>query len=419
MSHIRKDRTIMKIKKAYTTLLIVPMLLVGLSACGTSSKNESSVSAETDKVVSTDISTEEEEVVETATTIASTTTAESTSGTTIDLSKETGETVEITKAGTYTLTGTYTGQIHINADKADVTLILKDAKITSENGPAIYAEDADKTTLSLVGENTVSDSSNYRETETEPANAAIYAQDSLIVTGEGALTVEGNYEAGIRTKDDLVIDGGNIIVEATTDAVKATDTLTITGGMLNLTAGNDGIQASGTDPDQGMMTITGGKITISASKQGLQATNKIEISGGELTVKDSYEGVEAANIAIKGGNTTVYSTDDGLNASSDTSSDLSIEISDGELSIYAGLSSQGDGLDSNGSITISGGTINIYDPSNAGDWSAVDSETGTTLTGGVVTQISSSGEKIVLTEETIQSQGPGGMGRMNGGSGRF
>lgn len=417
MGHIRKDRTIMKIKKSYTTLLIVPMLLVGLSACGTSSKNESSVSAETYKVVSTDISTKEKQVVETATTIASTTTSESISGTTIDLSKETGETVEITKSGTYTLTGTYTGQIHINADKADVTLILKGAKITSKNGPAIYAEDADKATLSLVGENTVSDSSNYRETE--PANAAIYAQDSLIITGEGALTVEGNYEAGIRTKDDLVIDGGNITVEATTDAVKATDTLTITGGMLNLTAGNDGIQASGTDPDQGMMTIAGGKITISASKQGVQATNKLEISGGELTVKDSYEGAAAANIVIKGGKMTVYSTDDGLNASSDTSNDLSIEITDGELNIYAGLSSQGDGLDSNGTITISGGTINIYDPSNAGDWSSVDSETGTTLTGGTVTKISSSGEKIVLTEETIQSQGPGGMGRVNGGSGRF
>jgi hypothetical protein len=392
-------------RKLLSSLLVVPLAVAGFVAYNMGQDTNTTTTSTTTSVAQ----------VTTATPVSTSTDADAT---TIDLSSEQGSTVEITKAGTYVLTGTYTGQIHVNADKAKVTIILKDATITSNDGPAIYAEDADKTILTLEGTSKVTDSTNYSETDATPADAAIYAQDSLTINGSGSLTVDGNYKAGIRTKDNLVIESGTVTVDASTDAIKATDSLSITGGELNLTAGNDGIQASGTDSDQGMMSISGGTVNISATKQGLQATNTLDITGGTININDSYEGVQAAIINIKGGQSTIKATDDGLNASSDTASDLQINISDGTLEVYAGLSSQGDGLDSNGSITISGGTTRIYDPEQAGDWSSVDSDSGVSMTGGNVIKVSSNGTETELTESTIASQaGPGG--GMGGGHGMF
>lgn len=343
------------------------------------------------------------------------TSVDTTNATTIDLSKETGDTVEITKAGTYILTGTYTGQIHILADKAEVTIVLKNAKITSNNGPAFYSEDAKLTTISLEGTNTLTDSTNYTTTDGAP-DATLYADDDLTLTGSGSLTINATYQKAIRTKDVLTIDSGSYKISAETDGVKGTDGIVINGGTIDITSGSDGIQASGTDSDQGNLTINGGTITVAAGKDGIKAENTLTVNDGEITVTDAYEAFEAAIINIAGGTIKTHSTDDGLNASSETISP-EINISGGTLSIYAGLSSQGDGLDSNGTITISGGEITIYDPENAGDWSSVDSDDGTTLTGGTVYKVDSSGSKTELTEDTISEEmGPGGG---QGGPGGF
>lgn len=370
---------------------------------GCTSQQKSTISSSLSSTKSSTSVTETETIVNTK------------NATTIDLSKETSDTVEIIKSGTYILTGTYTGQIHILANKADVTIVLKNAKITSTNGPAIYAEDAKMTKISLEGTNTLTDSTNYATTDGAP-DAAVYANDDLTLTGSGSLTINAKYKKAIRTKDVLTIDSGTYKISSEKDGIKGTDGVVINGGTLDVTSGSDGIQASGTDKDQGNLTINGGTITIAASKNGMKAENTLTVNDGKITVTDAYEAFEAAIINIAGGNSETHSTDDGLNASSKTTTP-EINISGGTLSIYAGLSSQGDGLDSNGKINISGGEITIYDPENAGDWSSVDSDDGTSLTGGKVYKVDSSGSKTELTEKTISEEmGPGGS---QGGPGVF
>ena len=65
-------------------------------------------------------------------------------------------------------------------------------------------------------------------------------------------------------------------------------------------------------------------------------------------------------VTIDGGDITIYATDDGINASaSDIITDgLSITINDGNLSITM-AEGDTDALDSNGDLTINGGTVDI------------------------------------------------------------
>ena len=88
-------------------------------------------------------------------------------------------------------------------------------------------------------------------------------------------------------------------------------------------------------------------------------------------------------------------------------SDASITINGGTITIAAAGSSNGDGLDSNGTITISGGDIVIKMPSTYRDYSNIDYNTTFSLTGGNVRILETNGTYTVVTENNV-SRGPGG-----------
>ena len=101
------------------------------------------------------------------------------------------------------------------------------------------------------------------------------------------------------------------------------------------------------------MTTTGGKYTYSSnltsSPKGVKADGNITISGGKLNISvtgasDGSEGLES----ISGGEIYSYAYDDAINAAS------AINITGGKVYAYA---SNNDGIDSNGSLVISGGLV--------------------------------------------------------------
>jgi hypothetical protein len=81
----------------------------------------------------------------------------------------------------------------------------------------------------------------------------------------------------------------------------------------------------------------------------------VSISGDRLVIGNLQEGIEGANVSINGGENIVHAYDDGINvASSDyTNYDFSIDMSEGKT--YDNAS--GDGVDSNGSFTMSEGLL--------------------------------------------------------------
>ena len=130
-----------------------------------------------------------------------------------------GSNLTVTAAGTYQISGTLNdGQIIVDTkDAENVTLILDGVNITSSNSAPIFIANAEKVILTLApgSQNIVTDGNTYTNLDEggEP-NAAIFSKDDLTINGEGALTVNANYNNGIASKDDLKITSGAITVNA-------------------------------------------------------------------------------------------------------------------------------------------------------------------------------------------------------------
>ena len=330
------------IKSATSITLLAALALTGCSA--TSASNTSATSA-----ISTSTSSDSDTKSKTADSFstdvkngaklaedthysAKDLTWDSSSEVTIDLSNPTatdGVTVSdgvitITKAGNYKLSGTYEGQIKVEAADSDmVRLILDNATITNSTGAAINVVEADEVVIYTASgsTNTVSDGSSYSDTSSGSPDAAIYSKSDLTLAGEGTLKVEGNYEEGIHTTDGLVIASGTLEVTAANTGIKGKDYVDILDGTVTVTATKDGIKATNdTDGNRGWVRLSGGTVNISAGDDGFKAERVLEISGGTLNITESNEGIEAQYINILDGTVNVTSSDDGINASYSTTS---------------------------------------------------------------------------------------------------
>ena len=335
------------IKSATSITLLAALALTGCSA--TSASNTSATSA-----ISTSTSSDSDTKSKTADSFstdvkngaklaedthysAKDLTWDSSSEVTIDLSNPTatdGVTVSdgvitITKAGNYHLSGTYSGQVKVEAADSDmVRLILDNATITNSTGAAINVAEADEVVIYTASgsTNTVSDGSSYSDTASGSPDAAIYSKSDLTLAGEGTLKVEGKYEEGIHTTDGLVIASGTLEVTAANTGIKGKDYVDILDGTVTVTATKDGIKATNdTDGNRGWVRLSGGTVNISAGDDGFKAERVLEISGGTLNITESNEGIEAQYINILDGTVNVTSSDDGINASYSTTSSSSTE----------------------------------------------------------------------------------------------
>lgn len=288
-----------------------------------------------------------------------------------------GSTVTITKSGTYVISGQSDGvQIKVEADKsADVHLVLKGVTMTNTNA-AISATSAGHVYLTLAEgtTNSLSDSSSNSD---EKADAALFSKVDLTINGKGTLNVEGKKNNGIKANDTLHISGGTYNITAVGDAFNVNDELNITG-----TAGDDGIHASG----------------------------DLVIDSGTYTVKNSTEGLEGKSITINGGDITIYSTDDGVNAANKNAqqSEIFFTMNGGNLTVEVGQGDT-DPIDSNGNITVTGGTIKMTGQTG------FDFDGTATYTGG---DIYLNGEKQTeIVNSMPGGGGPNGGPQGNGGPG--
>ena len=270
-------------------------------------------------------------------------------------------TVTISKAGTYVISGQSDGvQIKVEADKsADVHLVLKGATMTNTNA-AISATSAGHVYLTLAEgtTNSLSDSSSNSD---EKANAALFSKVDLTINGSGTLTVDGKKSNAIKANDTLHITGGTFNITSVGDAFNVNDELNITGATMTIDAKEDGVKVDNDDDmTVGNMYLANNTITVTAGDDGIHASGSLVIDSGTYTVKNSTEGIEGKGITINGGDINVYSTDDGVNAANKNAqqSDIYFTMTGGNLTVEVG---QGDAdpIDSNGNITVTGGTIKM------------------------------------------------------------
>ena len=230
--------------------------------------------------------------------------------------------ISIQGAGTYLVTGTLdNGQIYVECvDAGIVTLILKDAHITNDDGACIYIKKTQEAviTLSEGSANTLTDGSVYKfdNPEDNEPDGALFSKEDLILNGTGSLTVKGNYSNGIVSKDGLKIESGVIQVDAIHHGIKGKDYLIVNGGTLTVNALRDGIKSTNYDnATVGYVEINGGTLNINAEDEAVQGVSRITFNGGEVNLGSTNNGIKCdGSINFNAGTVNIDVEDNALNA---------------------------------------------------------------------------------------------------------
>ena len=307
-----------RINKSCVAAVILAMCLM-TSGCG--SQNYTTNNKNTDTTIASSITAQDTNVTHAddadnyKTEITGEFSITSTDGSTIT---QNDSVYTITQAGEYTVTGLLSeGQIVVNADdNAEITIVLNGTSITRSNGSPIYIKNADNVKIKseentyncIVDARTEADD-NSDNSSSENGNAAIYAACDLKLVGKGALSVTGNYNNGIQSKDDISIKNVTIKVNAVNNAIKGNDEVAIESGeIIAISRKGDGIKTSNSSlstkgKQKGNVIISGGNIDIYAACDGIDAAYGIDVSGdGNLNIyTDTYSDYSEAVAADNSG----------------------------------------------------------------------------------------------------------------------
>ncbi len=266
--------------------------------------------------------------------------------------------VKISDSGTYVVTGSSSdGNITVKKGSTGVVLVLDDLDLTSTTGATVAVNKEAQVKIIISGNVTLTDNENPDdENSTDEAIADAFdgaamkfkANSQVYLTGDGTLTINGNAKNGIKTGDDssLIVDGGvTVNIKAVNDGINGNYDVTLLGGNFTIEAGDDAIHAD--------------HILTLGREDG---------TGPNVRVTGSNEGLEGTVVNVFGGDITIHSTDDAINAANGDG------LYEGELT-YAfnmtggrvSINSQGDGIDSNGNVNLLGGTIAISSASMGGE----------------------------------------------------
>lgn len=271
-----------------------------------------------------------------------------------------GENITITSEGVYLISGTAKNvTIYVEAGDSDkVQIVLEDLSITNEGVPVIYVKTADKVFVTSNGENNLKVTGTFVKDDSNNLNAVIFSKQDITFNGTGTLNIESTAN-GITGKDDVKITGGTYNIKASAVGIRANDSIRIADGIINILAGTDGLHAeNSSDDSKGYVFIAKGTIKIEATDDCIHGGSVVQIDDGNITLNGA-EGIEGTYVQINGGTIKINGTGDGINAGSKSESyPVTIEITGGEITIVM-ASGDTDGIDSNGDLKVSGGTINV------------------------------------------------------------
>lgn len=199
--------------------------------------------------------------------------------------------------------------------------------------------------------------------------------DVLVSSGAFALTSGG---------------GSNSVTSASAKGLKANVTLIIDDGTFMINSADDAVHSNTN------IIINGGSFEVSTGDDAFHADDSLEINGGTIDITKCFEGLESNVITINNGHIEINSDDDGINVAGGDDGDNPmappnpnqwLHINGGYLVITA----VADGIDSNGYIDMSGGTVIVNGPTDSFN-APIDYGSGTfKITGGTLIAVGSSG----------------------------
>lgn len=254
-----------------------------------------------------------------------------------------GTTVTITAAGEYTVEGTLNdGQIAVSsAAKTDIiTINLNGASVTNSTGNAFNGLCGKVTLVPTAKESTFKSDSSATDT------TGIYSKHDLTINGSGTLNAISEYGNGIRCKNDIEIGVCDLNVKAAKNGIKGDESVKVTkkNNSVTVVSGGDGIKsdtAPSLDETTGLY-VTGGTVTINGGNINITAKSTTETDG---TVSNG-DGIQADTLlSITGGKINITAAGEALKANASSVECL------GDTTA-AQTPAEGDGC-----ITITGGTI--------------------------------------------------------------
>ena len=266
--------------------------------------------------------------------------------------------VKISSSGTYVVSGESSdGNITVKKGTTGVVLVLDNLNLTSTTGATVSINKEAEVKVVISGNVVLTDNENPDDENSEDANIAdafdgaafkAKANSNVYVTGDGTLTINGNAKNGIKAGDEssLIFDGVTVNINAVNDGINGNYDVTLLSGNFTIAAGDDAVHADHIltigNPDSG----EGPTVRVTKSNEGLEGT-VVNIYGGDISVISSDDAINAAN-------------GDGLY---EGVLDYSFNMMGGKLSI----NSQGDGIDSNGNINLMGGSAEIHSATQGGE----------------------------------------------------
>lgn len=277
---------------------------------------------------------------------------------------------------------------------------------------------ADSTTASGASSDTGSESASSASPDADSENNSSTSSDTDStstkgIKSDGALYVNGgtfninSADDSFHSNSDVTINDGTYTISSGDDGMHADSALLVNGGTITVTESYEGLEGLN-------ITINDGKIDITASDDGMNAAGGNDASGFGGRGGDGFKGMQAPDAAQKPddtsdntqepndtsdtaqttGNITVAAqkqdntSDTAQNTDTASDDEMWMVINGGYVHVLAG----GDGLDSNGDLTINGGEVYVDGPSDNGN-SAIDygEKSSFYINGGTVVAVGSSG----------------------------
>lgn len=303
-----------------------------------------------------------------------------------------GGTITIVNSGTAVLTASGSGYdpSYATAIKCDSTISISGANIaitsTGVAGKGISSDTNINMTSGTLKITTSGSGATYKNssgTIDSYSASCLSAANISVIGGNVTTSSSGSGGKGFKADTSVIIgDSGN----------SPTIGITTSGAKFLVSSSGSGMNAT-TDychpkaiVSDGTVTINNGNTVISSSDDGIHAEKLYTQNGGNVTITNSYEGVESYNITLNDGNLTLTASNDGINATAGTVSG-GTESNDGSYLYVKGgtlvsTCTNGDAIDSNGNIEISGG-VTIANGPNSGVEEAADFNGTFNMKGGL------------------------------------